>query len=620
LDYCVARVFTVTMFLVVFSLITLLTIPSAYAINTVIDFQSAPGTDGIFGTQDDTVYDPSSDTFGTNPPCRLIDDEYDTIGVHFNGLELSQAGGVWNPDGTTNSGNMWVISGLVASETTCNRGPQIKSIIINFDNPQTEVTFDLFAQVSQSSPTAPVKITHADLTITQISLDNSDAVLGGTNQYQLRGRFTISDSLNPIIGLEFQQTPPGGTIHLTNIQFDVPASSPTPTIAINDVSMAEGNSGTTNFVFTVTRSGVTTGTSSVNFASANGGATATLTAPGGPDYNLFTTGMTTLNFAAGQITKTITVLVNGDTVVELDETFYVYLSSCSGCTISDNQGIGTIINDDLVAPSTVFTITPANGTGTVIFSVPNGTFTNMTAISVNNASSMGSGFPTGVSFPYGFFSWILSGISPGDTVTVTIEFPGNMPVGSQFWKLVSNVWTDVTSILGDDDGDSILTLTITDGGFGDADGTVNGQITDPGGLASALRTKSPQTTSGRDTTEQEPTTKVTPGVDVSRAEVLPKWIKNNADWWAEGTITDSDFTKGIEYMIKEDVIHIKDLPQSTKTAEPAQKTIPKWIRNNAAWWADGIISEKDFVNGLKYLVENGIIKVESVGIKEEGVK
>ena len=102
--------------------------------------------------------------------------------------------------------------------------------------------------------------------------------------------------------------------------------------------------------------------------------------------------------------------------------------------------------------------------------------------------------------------------------------------------------------------------------------------------------------------------------------MLPKWIQNNAGWWAEGTITDSDFTKGIEYMIKEDIIHIKDLPETAKTAEPAQKTIPKWIQKNAGWWADGIISEKDFVNGLKYLVENGIIKVDSVAIKEEGVK
>jgi len=67
-------------------------------------------------------------------------------------------------------------------------------------------------------------------------------------------------------------------------------------------------------------------------------------------------------------------------------------------------------------------------------------------------------------------------------------------------------------------------------------------------------------------------------------------------------------------------MNLRQHPERATTTEPAQKTIPKWIQNNAKWWSDGMISEKDFVNGLKYLVENGIIEVESVGIKEEGVK
>jgi hypothetical protein len=48
------------------------------------------------------------------------------------------------------------------------------------------------------------------------------------------------------------------------------------------------------------------------------------------------------------------------------------------------------------------------------------------------------------------------------------------------------VWTDRISLLGDDDGDEILTLTLTDGGAGDADGVANGEIVDPGGVASSL--------------------------------------------------------------------------------------------------------------------------------------
>ena len=87
---------------------------------------------------------------------------------------------------------------------------------------------------------------------------------------------------------------------------------------------------------------------------------------------------------------------------------------------------------------------------------------------------------------------------------------------------------------------------------------------------------------------------------------IPDWIRNNAKCWSDGQIADSDFTSGIQFMIKENIISIPDLPEQTsETAEG----VPDWVRNNAGWWADGLISDDDFVNGLKYLVEKGIIRV-----------
>jgi len=87
---------------------------------------------------------------------------------------------------------------------------------------------------------------------------------------------------------------------------------------------------------------------------------------------------------------------------------------------------------------------------------------------------------------------------------------------------------------------------------------------------------------------------------------IPNWIRNNAKWWSDGQIDDSDFTSGIQFMIKENIILIPDLPkQTTETAEG----VPDWVRNNAGWWSDGMISDDDFVSGIKYLVEQGIIKI-----------
>ncbi len=88
---------------------------------------------------------------------------------------------------------------------------------------------------------------------------------------------------------------------------------------------------------------------------------------------------------------------------------------------------------------------------------------------------------------------------------------------------------------------------------------------------------------------------------------IPSWIKNNARWWSEGTIGDSDFTTGIQYMIKENIMVISGLPE--QAAEATQEQVPQWVRNNAGWWANGLISDNDFVSGIKYLVEQGIIQV-----------
>ena len=88
--------------------------------------------------------------------------------------------------------------------------------------------------------------------------------------------------------------------------------------------------------------------------------------------------------------------------------------------------------------------------------------------------------------------------------------------------------------------------------------------------------------------------------------IIPTWIKNNAEWWADGQIDDNSFVKGIQFMIKENIISIPNLPESSsKTAE----TVPTWIKNNAEWWADGQIDDNSFVKGIEYLVKVGIIQV-----------
>jgi len=111
---------------------------------------------------------------------------------------------------------------------------------------------------------------------------------------------------------------------------------------------------------------------------------------------------------------------------------------------------------------------------------------------------------------------------------------------------------------------------------------------------------------GKTTTSSDEPTK-TKGIEEQISQKIPDWVKNNAGWWAEGTIGEKDFVGGIQFLINENIIDIPDLPE--QASDTSQEKVPDWIKNNAGWWAKGLISEDDFVNGIKYLVEKGIIVV-----------
>ena len=86
-------------------------------------------------------------------------------------------------------------------------------------------------------------------------------------------------------------------------------------------------------------------------------------------------------------------------------------------------------------------------------------------------------------------------------------------------------------------------------------------------------------------------------------------MKKNASWWSDGQINDPDFAKGIEYMIQENII---DVPRDNVDVDEELAnitSIPMWVRDNAAWWSEGQLTDVEFANGLKYLISNGLIKV-----------
>jgi len=111
----------------------------------------------------------------------------------------------------------------------------------------------------------------------------------------------------------------------------------TPTVSINDLTMAERDSDLFGYEFTVSLSAPSTQTVSVRVTTQQGTAT---------DNVDFGAGTVVLNIPAGQTSQTVTVFIIGDTIVETNEQFFLNLSQPVNCTIGDGQGVGTIIDDD----------------------------------------------------------------------------------------------------------------------------------------------------------------------------------------------------------------------------------------------------------------------------------
>ena len=121
------------------------------------------------------------------------------------------------------------------------------------------------------------------------------------------------------------------------INDDTAPAPPLPTLVVNSVSVNEGNSGTVPLVYTVTLSAASVNGITVNYSTSDG------TATNGTDY-IGTSGV--INFNPGELIKTISVNIYGDTTYEPDETFKLTISGAVGAIIASSTGTGTIINDD----------------------------------------------------------------------------------------------------------------------------------------------------------------------------------------------------------------------------------------------------------------------------------
>ena len=206
-------------------------------------------------------------------------------------------------------------------------------------------------------------------------------------------------------------------------------AAPLPVLSIADRTVTEGNSGSVNAVFGLSLSAPSSQTVTVSYATANGSAVA----PG--DYTARSGSVT---FTPGQTTASITIVVRGDVLDEVNELFFVDLSGPSGAVLGDAQGMGTITDNDATPSLTINNVTMTEGDSartavfTVTLSATSGRTVTVDYATTNGTANAGSDYVAA--------SGTLTFAAGTRTRTVTITVNGdNTPeVTETFFVNLSN--------------------------------------------------------------------------------------------------------------------------------------------------------------------------------------
>lgn len=295
-------------------------------------------------------------------------------------------------------------AGTVYFENVLSRDGQVAAFESrgnNLVNPDTNHTTDIFA----AGPTSP-QLSVSDVTVTEGDSGSTNAVFtvtltdGPASGNVTASAVTFDGSALSIQDYQFVSSPLtfapgettktvavpvfGDTLFEGNETFTLELRDVTgaaiadgvglgtiidneqqPTLSVNDITVTEGDSGTTDATFTVTLSGVSNNSVGFGFGLTNGTAL--------EEEDFLGVGGGAL-IAAGMTSSTITVPIVGDTIKESNETFFLNLANASNATIADNQGVATIIDDESASePATVqFSVwrpSVSEGAGSIVVEV-----------------------------------------------------------------------------------------------------------------------------------------------------------------------------------------------------------------------------------------------------------
>ena len=247
--------------------------------------------------------------------------------------------------------------------TDCNVLPKLSINSINIVEGDNSLVNATFTVTTTNTATQPITVTY---TTTDNTATNSDYIatsgivtfsVGETSKFftvAVKGDTTFEVNETFTVSLS---APINAMIAITNGIGTIINDDLLPAISINTSTIInEGNAGTNNAIFTITLNYDSAVNTTLTFA------TTEITALSGSDF-ISATGQ--LTFLAGEITKTLIILINGDTLLEPNEDFAVTLSNPINATITLGSGRATIQNDDIAATNNPVTTTVSTNGATI---------------------------------------------------------------------------------------------------------------------------------------------------------------------------------------------------------------------------------------------------------------
>ena len=95
--------------------------------------------------------------------------------------------------------------------------------------------------------------------------------------------------------------------------------------------------------------------------------------------------------------------------------------------------------------------------------------------------------------------------------------------------------------------------------------------------------------------------------DTTQDNEIPSWLKTTVGYWADGVSSDGEFINAIKFLIEDGIIQIPATTQGTGNTDQ----IPSWLKITVGYWADDVSSDGEFINAIKFLIENGLMTISN---------